>query len=352
MSDLIVLPAGIDIHVHFREPGLIYKENMSTGMHAALRGGINTVIDMPNTIPVTDTLDSYKNKLKLASEFDGLHLAAGMTNHNVENGELEGLMDYASVFKVFIANSTGNLAIDTKNLFKGIEILERGNILLMFHAEKPQHIKQRTVNSVENEVRPEIAEIDAIKQVIDMAKEFPNVNMHVTHVSTFNGAQLLLDQSTVTWDVLPKYLDFSSDIVSTRGNYAKMNPPLRTRKDMIGLNQLLEEGKIPMIASDHAPHTREDKKSLTAGAPGVQELYHTMIDRYIDDRISMKILNDVIHNKPRELLYKVGIKPEKGEITVDIDSETKVDDKFIQSRCGWSLWQGKIFKGKIVEYNY
>lgn len=319
-----------------------------TGMNAAHQGGIGTVIDMPNTIPPTDAVGVFMKKLRMAAKVPGILIAAGLTNNCVEKYALKNLMKHTSIFKVFLANSTGNLAINEVNLRKGLKLLSKGKNLLMIHAEDPRFIKERDENSNELEVRPEIAEIEAIKFVTELAGEYDEVNFHVTHVSTLVGAELLLRHEQITWDVLPKYLDFSQDIVKSKGNYAKMNPPLRLKKDMLGLNSLLKMGKIPIISSDHAPHTREEKRELVAGAPGVQELYPFLIDRYLRGELKREIMEDVIVNNPKSLLKRVGVEVLTGTIEVDTNAMTRVDEKFIASKCGWSLWSGREFKGKIV----
>ncbi|MCY3411979.1 MAG: amidohydrolase family protein [Candidatus Heimdallarchaeota archaeon] len=341
------LPVGIDIHVHFREPGLEHKETMATGMHAANHGGISAVLEMPNTLPPTDTIEALQYKLKLAQFHPGLNLAAGLTNTSIN--ELDGLMNLTRVFKVFMANSTGNLAISTENLHRGLQILEQGKNLLMVHAENPHWIKERTDNSVENHVRPEISEIEAIKQVLDLSREYKKIHFHVTHVSTIEGAELLVAQDLVSWDVLHKYLDFDSKTVESKGNYAKMNPPLRPMKNVYGLNAMLEEGKIEYIGSDHAPHSRKEKQGLVAGAPGVQELYPFMIDRYLNGRINKQILENMMSNNPRKLFHRFGLKAPEGALVVNTEEVTLVDDDWIKSKCGWSLWSGKTFKGKIIQ---
>lgn len=352
MSNLITLSSGIDIHVHFREPGMHQKETMKTGMKAANSGGITTVIDMPNTIPPTDTLQNWQEKEQWASRYRGLNLAAGMTTNNIENGELSKLVDVCKLFKVFLANSTGNLGINATSIHKGLEIMDNKGCTLMFHAELPDLIRPRVPTCIENEVRPEIAEIQAIEYIMDLQQEYKGINFHITHVSTFDGANLLVDQNRISWDILHKYIDFNAEYVSKMGNFARMNPPLRDERNVIGLNTLFEEGKIPMISSDHAPHTKSEKKNMIAGAPGVQELYYVLIDRYLNDSISRRIMEDTIVYNPNQFLEKIGIEPFLGEIIVDTELMTTVNDTFIKSKCGWSLWDGRTFKGRIIDYKY
>ena len=186
--------------------------------------------------------------------------------------------------------------------------------------------------------------------MLELANEFPEQLFHVTHVSSFDGAKLLVNQNEVSWDVLPKYLQFTTDLVNTKGNFAKMNPPLRTNHDLEGLLQLFFQGKIPMLTSDHAPHTVEEKQKTVAGAPGVQELYYFALDHYLRGNISKEILMDVVHDNPKKILEKVGIQPLTRRIAVDRQAKfTLAKDKII-SKCRWSLWEDFTFHGKIIGF--
>ncbi len=348
-ADIEYLPSGIDLHVHFREPGLINKETMETGLNTAHAGGTTTVVDMPNTIPVTDTLDTLNHKLSIAEKNRGILLAGGLTDKSVNSGEIVKIANKTKILKAFLADSTGNLKIEWNHLIRGIKLLEN-RTLIMFHAEHSQYIKNRTEESLELDVRPIKAEVESIKQVLELANEFPEQLFHVTHVSSFDGAKLLVNQNEVSWDVLPKYLQFTTDLVNTKGNFAKMNPPLRTNHDLEGLLQLFFQGKIPMLTSDHAPHTVEEKQKTVAGAPGVQELYYFALDHYLRGNISKEILMDVVHDNPKKILEKVGIQPLTRRIAVDRQAKfTLAKDKII-SKCRWSLWEDFTFHGKIIGF--
>ena len=214
-SDLTseILPAGIDIHVHFREPGFPDKETMASGMHAAHFGGISAVVDMPNTNPPSDTIVNVDQKLKLANNYPGIIIAGGFTDRSVQTGEIAKIAKKTRILKVFLAESTGNMKISEFNLHQGLELIEDLYILIMFHAEKSDMIKPRTIESKELDVRPIEAETESIKILIDLAQQYPNLQFHVTHVSTLDGAKILSNQNDVSWDVLAKYLHFSAEFV-------------------------------------------------------------------------------------------------------------------------------------------
>lgn len=350
----IVLPAGIDLHVHFREPGMEHKETMASGIIAARETGIATVVDMPNTIPPTDTLENLLAKQKLAKQYPGIIISVGVTNNSVKSKQLKKMAKHTAMFKCFLANSTGNLGIDDKRLKKGIKQLSKFNCIIFFHAEDPTYIRERTEDSVELEVRPSIAEIESIKRVIELSHKFPNQKLHVTHVSTLEGAKLLLRETTdnLTWDVLHKYLSFTTDLVDEKGNFAKMNPPLRTMEDRDGLLELLQRDKIPMITSDHAPHTKSEKLGLVAGAPGVQELYPFLIDLHLRGIITRNILENVIYHRPKALLQSVGLDNIEGTVVVNTNENYILNQSTIRSSCKWSLWENYSFRGKITQTNY
>lgn len=351
-NDFIKLPAGIDIHVHFREPGFEYKETMETGMKAANNGGIYTVVDMPNTKPVTDNMNSFKEKKELAGKYKGIIVASGITNQSVNSGELIPLAKQSRIVKIFMANSTGNLGIDRENLMKSLteinELKNEEQPLIMIHAEHPDYIKPRTTTSNELDVRPLNAEIKAIENIIEFSKMFNNLHLHVTHVSSSESAHILMNQNKISFDVLHKYLCFNEGLVNKFGNKAKMNPPLRSQKDQEELYNIFLNEKIKYISSDHAPHTLKDKESLIAGAPGVQELYPFLIDLYLKDEIKKNYMVDLIYNNPKKLLLEHNLSIQETDITVDPNSIWKLTKDQIKSKCGWSLWENIEFKGKII----
>ncbi len=360
MSSHLVLPSGIDIHVHFRQPGLTAKETFVTGKTAAFHGGITTTLEMPNTIPVMDSIASFKQKQELNSKSDVIlakdsikvktYLVGGLTEKNTQNPALlRELSKETKIFKVFMANSTGDLMISKKNLRIGLETLESCNeqFIVMFHAEDHNLIRKTLDWRNHSANRPLQAEINAINEVLELKDEF-NLNFHITHVSAGSSAEIMGGQQKVTWDVLHKYLQFSENDLSEFQNLGVMNPPLRVPSERELLTDLFKEGKIPIVSSDHAPHTLQDKKNAISGAPGVQELYPFLIDQHLGGELRKKILTNMISDNPRKLLSKVKITPPKGEIIVDTEKFTTFKGDEIKSKCGWSLWSNLKLKGKIL----
>ena len=349
MTELI-LPLGIDLHVHFRTPGNPEKETLQTGYNAAFQGGIGTVLDMPNTHPPIDNLIEFNKKQNLLQDFPFIHQIAAITNNNIQNEELVNLAKKTSLFKLFMANSTGDIGISLENLDEAFTILSDYHPYVFIHAELPEYILPREFNSNENKVRPEKAEVLAVERIIEIADQFPKINFHLTHVSTFDAAELILDSHkiNITWDSLARHLKFDSRLVKQKGNYAKMNPPLRASSTREKLYQLFCEGKIPILTSDHAPHTKKDKKLPVAGSPGVQELYLFLIDEYLNGSISKNIMTDMIYNNPKSVLDRYRLQIRTGSVTIDTDQIFHFSEDHILSKCGWSLWEDYKFKGKIV----
>lgn len=351
----ITLPAGIDLHVHFREPGFTYKETMESGIKAAHAGGIGTVVDMPNTNPPASTPSALQNKLEIASHYKGIFLAAGVTDFTIEQSYIAELRQLTPIFKIFLAESTGNMRISPSNFTKALELLNQQPCFLMLHAEKSDLIKPRTSGSIENVVRPPKAEIESIQSILALSSKYENIKFHVTHVSTGRAAQLLADQKEISWDVLPKYYSFSEELVNSIGNFAKMNPPLRSKEDQAIILDLLQHDKIPMISSDHAPHTKDEKQqtqSIIAGSPGVQESYLTLIDLFVSKQISKQTMLNLIYENPKQILNHYGLEPVKGSVIVDTEQNYTFQSNDIKSKCNWSLWENYQFQGKIIEVNY
>ncbi len=361
-SSFLRLPTGIDFHVHFREPGLNWKENLKTGKKAAYLGGIDTVIEMPNTHPPTDNYDAWQLKNQLANrqfsdeENRGNKVrvinAVALTEGNTQRArkkELLDLVNQAKIVKVFMANSTGNLAVSFDNMIQAFEWFgELDNPpLVIFHAEDAKMVKSTNIWEDHAANRPLMAELNAIQQVLEIKDQY-NLLPHITHVSSGSGANILLKEQRITWDTLPKYLAFNTEDMERFKNFGVMNPPLRSVEEQEHLYDLFKSQKIPMIASDHAPHSIKDKERPISGAPGVQELYPYLIDQYLNGVISQNYLQNVIYFNPAMVLKQCGFFIEKRVLYVNKSGTTTVNKSWIMSKCKWSLWEGETFRGTIL----
>lgn len=354
------MPAGIDLHVHFREPGLTHKENFKTGRKAAFLGGINTVFDMPNTNPVTDTLENWhmKNKLAHRSPTDEENRAntvkvynvAGLTEQSAKDPwKLIELASHAKVLKVFLANSTGNLYISPDSLERALDALASmtNPPLVMFHAEDQSLIKPTSNWKKHERNRPIEAELLAVQRVLEYRRTY-DIPMHATHISSGKVAELLSSQYKITWDVTPKHLFFSTKNMKLFKNFGVMNPPLRDPSNQEWLYSLFVKEKIPVIASDHSPHTLQEKNDPISGAPAVQELYPLLIDQMLREHITKRYVERLMFYNPLSILTNIGISVPKIEFYVNPFQETHITKDWIASKCKWSLWEGATLRGVIL----
>lgn len=361
-SSYLRLPIGIDFHVHFREPGYNWKENLKTGKKAAYLGGIDTVVEMPNTYPPVTTIDRWLLKNELArrdfsdEENRGNKVrvinAIALTESNTRKSNKEALLalvNRAKLVKVFMANSTGELGINNENMRQAFEwFSELDNPpLVIFHAEDPKMIKSSNSWEDHSANRPVQAELNAIQKVLEL-KDHYNLIPHITHVSSGSGASLLLKEQRITWDTTPKYLAFNNSDMERFKNFGVMNPPLRSVEEQELLFDYFKSQKIPIISSDHAPHSLKDKESPISGAPGVQELYPYLIDQYLTGNITQDYLENVIFYNPAGVLKQCGYFIEKKILYVNKEGHNRIDKSWIMSKCKWSLWDGEVFKGNIM----
>jgi dihydroorotase len=259
----IVLPGLIDVHVHFREPGLSHKEDWSTGSKAAARGGITYVMDMPNTIPPTTTLRSLFDKKQLAKKsVINFGLYAGISKNNLN--DLKRLAKQAVAFKLYMGESTGDLTLDDISLqIKAFTNVSKTGKVLCVHAENEKMNKhfykdyrKETDPLAYARSRPPESEILAINDAIELAKQ-TNVKLHICHVTTKDGLSLIKkakkNKVDVTCETCPHYLFMTEEDLREKRTFAKMNPPLRTEKDQKALWNGIKNGTIDILASDHAP---------------------------------------------------------------------------------------------------
>ncbi|MHA1954330.1 MAG: dihydroorotase, partial [Candidatus Heimdallarchaeaceae archaeon] len=280
-SNFVCLPTGIDIHVHFREPGFTHKEDMKTGTEAALHGGISTVLDMPNTNPVTDSVDQilFKRKTAEKSSFVDILIAAAITDGNYQN--LKQIDEHCDAYKVFMSESFGNLAVKEENIERALNQLEQieSSRPIFFHAEDSLMLKSKVDEKEHAKQRPPEAEAVAIQTILRWAHNYPSLRFHITHVSSALSLKILelAELDNLSTDTCPRYLFFdqNSDLSPS---LKKVNPPLRSTNDRNQLLEALSKGIIDMISSDHSPHTLEEKEtSGLSGMPGVQEMIPSLI---------------------------------------------------------------------------
>jgi len=333
--DGVLLPGGIDIHVHFREPGMTHKEDFYTGSLSAAFGGITTFADMPNTKPPTDSVQRLKEKIKLAKEKSVVDFGIyGLLNENAEK-----MIEYTDLFKVYLSSST---QINSSNFEKGLEAVYENGGKVSFHCEKEDMFGTQGSNLVEHNTqhRPPESEIEAIKSLSD----HPEGDKHVCHISTKEGLTEAENRGFST-EVTPHHLYLNQEVLLD--SLGKVNPPLRDQIDQMSIWESFERGEIDILASDHAPHTKEEKrvfKEAPSGIPGVETMYPLLLNSVAVGEISLSTVVEKIAENPAERLGVRKGKIEEGYdadlINIDFRNIEEIDIDRLHSKAGWSPFEG------------
>lgn len=363
-TGLDVLPGVIDSQVHFREPGLEYKEDLESGSRSAVLGGVTAVFEMPNTKPNTDSADAVADKLRRAHHRMWCDHAfyVGATNNNAEHlAELERLPGTAGV-KIFMGASTGDLLVsDDANLAR---VLASGHRRVAIHAEDEFRMQERLGARVPGDPsshpvwRDDESAILATRRILRLARAARR-RIHVLHVTTPAELELLgQNKDIATCEVTPQHLTLAGEeAYPAIGTYAQMNPPIRSGAHREGLWHWLRQGVPDVLGSDHAPHTKEEKAKAypdsPSGMPGVQTLLPLMLNHVAQGRLTLQRLIDLTSAGPQRIFGLVG----KGRIVpgydadftvVDLKARWTVEERWLNSRCGWSPFTGMELTGRPV----
>ena len=360
-AGLHVLPGVIDSQVHFREPGLTHKEDLETGSLAAVMGGVTAVFEMPNTNPLTTSVETLAEKVKLGHH--RMHCDFGFwvggTHDNARDvAELERLPGAVGI-KVFMGSSTGSLLVEDDAGVR--EILKRTRRRAAFHSEDEQRLRERMHLRVEGDPsshpvwRDVETALRCTKRLVAIAQE-TNARIHVLHISTAEEIDFLIaHKNVVTCEATPHHLTLvAPECYQRLGSYAQMNPPVREARHREGIWRGISQGIVDCLGSDHAPHTREEKDHVYpathSGMTGVQTLVPIMLDHVNAGRLTIERFVDLTSAGPKRLF---GI-ANKGRIAVGYDADlTVVDMKRHEtitngqtaSRCGWTPYDGVKVKG-------
>ena len=358
---LHILPGVIDTQVHFREPGLTHKEDLETGSRGAVIGGVVGVFEMPNTNPLTTSKDALAAKVGAARNrmFCDFAFYVGGTRENIaEIPALEKLEGSAGI-KVFMGSSTGNLLVDDEpHLDRIIAGISRR---AAFHAEdEARLIKRMDVRrpgdpSSHPEWRDEEVAMLATRRLVRLAEKHRR-RVHVLHISTAEEIAFLgAHRAWASVEVTPHHLTLvAPDCYERLGTYAQMNPPVRSERHRNALWAAIADGTVDVLGSDHAPHTCAEKDHAYPGShsgmTGVQTLVPIMLDHVNAGRLSLARMVDLTSHGPARLFGLV----EKGRIAMGYDADlTLVDlartetitNAQVQSRCGWTPYDGVRVKG-------
>ncbi|MDG5490376.1 dihydroorotase [Psychroserpens sp. SPM9] len=366
-----VFPGCIDDQVHFREPGLTHKASIETESRAALAGGITSFIEMPNTNPQTTTVDKLEEKFDIAANtsYANYSFMFGGTNDNLDE-ILKVNPKTVAGLKLFLGSSTGNMLVDDPKVIE--KIFSSTNMVISVHCEDEATIRKNMKAHIEEfgddipmEKHPIIRSEEACylssSKAIELAKK-TGARLHVFHLSTGKETQLFsnkipLKDKKITAEVCVHHLWFSDEDYAKKGTHIKWNPAVKTAKDREQLWKALLDDRIDVIATDHAPHTLEEKNNVytkaPSGGPLVQHALVAMIEMYHRDKISLpKIAEKMAHNP--SILFQVEKRGYIREgyyadlVIVDINSPWSVKKENILYKCGWSPFEGTTFKSRIT----
>ncbi|MBD2626243.1 dihydroorotase [Trichormus variabilis] len=351
---LTLLPGVIDPQVHFREPGLEYKEDLFTASCACAKGGVTSFLEMPNTRPLTITQQALDDKLERASNkcLVNYGFFIGATAENLPDLLLA---KPTPGIKIFMGSMHGDLLLDEEEALEAI--FAQGKRLIAVHAEDQQRIKQRRQEfagidnpAVHSQIQDNQAALLATQLALKLSKKYQR-RLHILHMSTAEEAELLRQDkpSWVTAEVTPQHLLLNTSAYEKIGTFAQMNPPLRSLHDNEILWQALKDGVIDFIATDHAPHTLEEKAqtypNTPSGMPGVETSLPLMLTEAMAGRCTVA---QVANWMSKAVAVAYGI-PNKGEISpgydadlvlVNLNTYRPVKREELLSKCGWSPFEG------------
>ncbi|SNR39851.1 dihydroorotase [Lutibacter agarilyticus] len=366
-----LLPGAIDDQVHFREPGLTKKANIETESRAAVAGGITSFIEMPNTVPQATTQELLEQKFETASKssYANYSFMFGGTNDNLEELLKTDPKNVAGI-KLFLGSSTGNMLVDDEKVLE--KIFSSTKMLIAVHCEDEATIKANLESYLEEygedipidkhpKIRSEQACYLSSSKAIELAKK-TGARLHVFHLSTAKETALFsnklpVEKKKITAEVCVHHLWFDESDYAEKGTYIKWNPAVKTAKDKEGLWKALLDDRIDVIATDHAPHTKEEKNQVytkaPSGGPLVQHALPALLKAHRQGKISIeKIVEKMCHN-PAKIFHiekrgfiKKGFYADL--VLVDIASPWTVNNDNILYKCGWSPFEGTTFYSKIT----
>ena len=372
LNGMLVLPGVIDVHVHLRDQELSYKEDFYTGTCAAANGGVTLVIDMPNNKPVTMTSAALKERMDLASRRIVVNVAF-YSAFPREINEIRRIANAgAKAFKIFLSHTVGGLDPNNeKSVIEAFMEAAKSNLPIAVHAEDGL-LLQENIKSLRLEGRDDLhafseahspeVEVRGIRRAMKLARE-SCAHVHVCHVSTADGLRIISKAKSsglpVSCEVTPHHLLLSEEYVDKVGSIALINPPLRSREDVLYLQRALKEGLIDIVASDHAPHTLKEKEGssvwdISAGMVGLETMLPLMLTMFNRGQISIQTIVKVLAEKPSKIfrLKDRGVIREGAYadlVVVDIKREWVIDPSEFYSKAKFSPFEGWVVKGKPVK---
>ena len=360
-AGLYLIPGVIDDQVHFRDPGLTQKEDLATGSQACAKGGVTTFLEMPNTRPATITLQALHEKLDIAAEKCCVNYGfyIGATSNNID---VLSQAERTPGIKIFIGSSTGSLLVDQQEDLE--QIFSETSLPICAHCEDEATVRANAEKlqggsccSDHSRIRDHAAALIATRRSVDLAERHQH-RFHVLHVSTAQEAEFLKTTSDlITAEACPHHLLFSVDDYDRLGSLVQMNPSVKTRNDCAALWEALRAGTIQVVATDHAPHTLEEKSQSypqsPSGLPAVENSLALMLNAVNENRCTLRQVVKWMCEAPA----RVWDIRNKGRIEVGYDADLVLIDPQKRhtirneeqlTKCGWSPWHGTMLTGVPV----
>lgn len=365
--NLTAIPGVIDSQVHFREPGLEHKEDLESGTRSALMGGVTSILEMPNTAPNTTDEASLADKLRRASgrAWTNYGFFVGASNENVESlPALEKLPGTPGV-KIFMGSSTGSLLVSEDDVLS--QILAKITRRCSIHAEdearnvwRKAHLGPTTDPIDHPYLRDEESASLATRRILSISHQHRKP-VHILHISTGEEPVLIAEAKAhgddVTAEVTPQHLWFAGpECYEKLGSLAQMNPPIRSKSHRERLWRALADGIFDVFGSDHAPHTLEEKSrpypTSPSGMPGVQTMLPVLLTFVSQGKLSIETVVSMACEQPARIYGIAG----KGRLEVGCDADITLVDcarrytferSMVESKCGWSPYEGEEFVGAV-----
>ncbi len=366
-----LLPGCIDDQVHFREPGLTHKADIYTESKAAVAGGITSFMEMPNTVPntLTQTLLEEKYSIGAKNSLANYSFFMGASNDNIEE-ILNTNPTNVCGLKIFMGSSTGNMLVDNRQALE--TIFSKSKMLIAVHCEDEATVrtntelyKQKFGDNIPIESHPLIRNEEACYKssslAVELAKKY-DTRLHILHISTAKELGLFdnktpLSKKRITAEACIHHLWFSDEDYKTKGNFIKWNPAVKTKLDRDAILQGVLDNKIDVIATDHAPHTIEEKKQpylkAPSGGPLVQHALAAMLELARNKKITIEKVVEKMSHAVADCFQidKRGYIRENyfaDLVLVDLNAPWTVDKSNILYKCGWSPFEGQTFQSKIT----
>lgn len=360
INEKLLLPGFIDPHVHFRDPGLTQKEDFKTGSESAANGGFTTVIDMPNTIPKTNTYKALKEKIAIADK-------KSIVNYELQAGwntleEMEKMISLNPIsFKIFMDLENDETL---EGIFEDLGTLKKTtsyNGLVAVHCENKAIIKKEISRLKQKEenipidysyARPAKAEDESVKQAIELASA-NNLNLHICHLSSKKSLNLA-KSNNVSYEFTPHHLLLDNSTYNTYGTMIKTNPPLREAKDKINISDIDEN---TIIGTDHAPHTLEDKNqgvwSSSPGIPGLETVVSLLLTQVNKGNLDLKLIPKILSKNAAKVYNlknkgSISIGKDADFTVIDLKKEGKFNIENFKTKAKYSPFDGQEYTGEAV----